>query len=114
MGRLNGKTALITGCSRGIGKAIVEKFAAEGADLICALRKENPDFNFFIQELSARYEISTRTVFFDLSDEDSIRVAFSLLQREKVPIHILVNNAGTPAGGLMLMTPLYKVKEVKF
>ena len=112
MGRLTGKTTLITGCNRGIGKAIVEKFAAEGADLICALRKENPDFNSFIQELSARNGISARTVFFDLSDEESIKEAFASLRQERVPVDILVNNAGTPAGGLMLMTPLHQVKEV--
>lgn len=112
MGRLTGKTALITGCNRGIGKAIVGKFAAEGADLICAIRKDNPEFNAFMKELNARHGIQSRTVFFDLSDEESIKATFSSLHRERIPVDILVNNAGIPAGGLLLMTPLQKVKEV--
>ena len=112
MGRLTGKTALITGCNRGIGKAIVGKFAAEGADLICAIRKDNPEFNAFMKELNARHGIQSRTVYFDLSDEESIKATFSSLQRERIPVDILVNNAGIPAGGLLLMTPLQKVKEV--
>ena len=110
--RLKGKTALITGCNRGIGKAMAEKFASEGANLICAIRKENPAFKEETEKWAKQYDISVDFVYFDLTDEESIKVAFKELQKEKRTIDILVNNAGIPAGGFLLMTSLAKIKEV--
>lgn len=112
MGRLSGKTALITGCNRGIGKAMAEKFASEGANLICAIRKENPVFKVETDSWVNQFGISVKFVYFDLTDEESIRVAFKELNKEKRTIDILVNNAGIPAGGFLLMTSLAKIKEV--
>ncbi len=112
IGRLAGKTAMITGCNRGIGKAMAEKFASEGANLICAIRKENPAFQVEIDSWASQYGVSVDFVYFDLTDEDSIKAAFKDLNKEKRTIDILVNNAGMPAGGFLLMTSLTKVKEV--
>lgn len=112
MGRLIGKTAIITGCNRGIGKAIAEKFASEGANLICAIRKENPTFKAETDAWAGEYGVLIDFVYFDLTDEESIKSAFRELIKEKKPIDILVNNAGIPAGGFLLMTPISKIKEV--
>lgn len=112
MGRLSGRTVMITGCNRGIGKAMAEKFASEGANLICAIRKENPAFKVETDSWVSQYGISVDFIYFDLIDEESIKAAFKDLNKEKRSIDILVNNAGIPAGGFLLMTSLAKVKEV--
>ena len=112
MGRLSGKTALITGSNRGIGKAIVEKFASEGANIICAIRKERPDFKSYTDELSDKYGITIDHIYFDLADEESIKSTIRELSKQKRAIDILINNAGIPAGGFLLMTSMAKVKEV--
>lgn len=103
---------MITGCNRGIGKAIAEKFVTEGASLICAIRKENPEFKAETDVWAEKYGVTISFVYFDLADEDSIKAAFKELQKEKRIIDILVNNAGIPAGGFLLMTSLAKIKEV--
>ena len=112
MGRLQGKTALVTGCNRGIGKATVAKFAAEGANIICAIRKENYEFRLFTEKLAGYNNVSIEHRYFDLSDEESIKQLVKSLSQEKVSIDILVNNAGMPAGGLLLMSSIQKIKEV--
>lgn len=103
---------MITGCNRGIGKAMVEKFASEGANVICAIRKENPEFKTFTDEQALRYGVTIDHIYFDLTDEDCIKAAIRELSKQKREIDILVNNAGVPAGGYLLMTSLAKVKEV--
>lgn len=112
MKRLSGKTAMITGCNRGIGKAIAEKFASEGANLICAIRKENPEFKADTETWATKYGVTIDFIYFDLTDEEGIKAAFKELNKEKRTIDILVNNAGIPAGGFLLMTSLAKIKEV--
>lgn len=112
MNTLLNKTILITGCNRGIGKAIVEKFASEGANIICAIRKENPDFKVYTDQLSIRCNVIIEHVYFDLADEESIKSTMREIGKQKRVIDVLVNNAGIPAGGILLMTSVAKVKEV--
>lgn len=100
MGLLEGKTAVITGCNRGIGKAILENFARNGADVFAVVRKESEEFSAYIDSLIGEYKVIIIPIFIDLSDEDQIREgAKTILSTKdsdgnKKNIDILVNNAG--------------------
>lgn len=109
---LEKKTALVTGSNRGIGKSILELFAREGASIIACARKESDDFVSLIKSLSSDCNVSIRPLYFDLSDEDSIKNAMKVLYNEKIKIDILVNNAGIATGGFLQITSMAKLKEV--
>ncbi len=109
---LKGKTAIITGSNRGIGKAIVERFADNGADIIACARKDSEEFKAYVLQISNKFKVKIDPVYFDLSDEDRIKEAFKFLYKDKIKIDILVNNAGIHHKGLLQMTPLEKIREV--
>ena len=110
---LNGKTAVITGCNRGIGKAILDTFASNGADIFALIRKESDEFNEHTAALESKYGIIIKKVYADLSDEDSVKAAAKEILSAKVPIDILVCNAGVslPLSSLS-MTKMDTIKEV--
>ncbi len=90
---LKGKTALITGSTRGIGRAIAEQYAKNGATLILnAKNKEN--ISQFAKELRERYEVSVDIILFDVSDYNEVKIAFKELFKTTKKLDILVNNAG--------------------
>ena len=70
---LEGKTAVITGCNRGIGKSILENFARYGADVFAVVRKENNEFTSLIENLMTEYKVTIIPVYMDLSNEGEIR-----------------------------------------
>lgn len=109
---LKGKTVLITGANRGIGRALVEAFAAEGSNIIAHARKENVNFETDMQNLAKHYSVKIDIIYFDLSNEDEIKNAIKKISSQKNEIDILINNAGVAFGGLMNMTPMSKLKEV--
>lgn len=109
---LENKNIIITGCNRGIGKAILELFAAHGGNIWACSRSYSKEFEEELISLSNQYGVWIKPVYFDLLDEAEIKEAVSGIIREKRPIDILVNNAGIAYGGLMQMTPINKLKEV--
>lgn len=109
---LVGKTALITGCNRGIGKEILSLFAKEGASVIACVRKENIEFISFISELSLKCAVSIEPLYFDISNEEEIKAAMKSLLQKKTKIDILVNNAGIATGAFLQMTSMKQLKEV--
>ena len=109
---LNGKTAFITGTNRGIGKAIIEEFAKNGANIIAHARKETPEFYACLKELEKKYGIKTIPVFFDMTDTEAMKNTVRQLIAEKIPVNVLVNSAGMAHGGLFQMTSMAKIKEV--
>ena len=112
MGRLSGKTAIITGTNRGIGKEILISFAIEGADIWACARQESDEFTKFICEIEKENKVSIRPVYFDLADENQVKTAIKSIIQEKKKIDILVNNAGIAYGATFQMTSIEKMKEV--
>ncbi len=100
MGLLDGKVALITGGSRGIGEAIVRKFVEEGASVIFTYQSSSEKAEKLVEELSPKGTIKTYQ-----SDAGSFTAAEALIKKvleEFQKIDILINNAGITKDNLML------------
>ncbi len=91
-GRLTGKTALITGASRGIGRAIAQAYANEGATLVLSATSLK-GLEDVTQSLSVQ-GASVTPLAANLSVEDDITALFQDAVQAAGPIDILVNNAG--------------------
>ena len=98
MGLLQGKVALITGASRGIGKAIALKFAAEGADIAFTDIKISEDT---VNELEA-LGVKVRAYASNAADFAQTHETVEQIMADFGHIDILVNNAGITRDGLML------------
>lgn len=92
---LEGKTAVVTGCTRGIGRAILEKFAENGCNVFAVLRNNTEEFTLFAKRLQAEHEIDIIAIEADFSEEAQIKDAAKNILAYKRPIDILVNNVGT-------------------
>ena len=100
MGKLSGKTALVTGAARGIGHAIALAYAREGADVaVLDLRKENAEKT--AAEISA---LGVRGIAFgaDVGSESDVIFAFNQVLSSFGHIDILVNNAGIDTTSLVV------------
>ncbi|MDD3629732.1 MAG: 3-oxoacyl-[acyl-carrier-protein] reductase [Bacteroidales bacterium] len=99
---LENKTAVITGAARGIGKAIAEKFALNGANVIITDLAINADVENFIDELQKKYNIKAKAYAFDVSDFKACQDFTNELLKDFTTIDILVNNAGITRDNLLL------------
>ena len=109
---LKGKTAIITGSNRGIGRAILEEFARQGCDVLACVRTPTTEFEGFLQKLARECGVKAELVRFDLTDSEAMKSAIRGLFTNKREIDILVNCAGTFHVGLFQMTPISKIREV--
>ena len=100
MGKLDGKVALVTGASRGIGRAIAERFAREGAKVVCTARTledgEHPTLEGSLRSTVAAIEGAggkALAIACDVSDFDQCERAVTEARAAFGPIDVLVNNA---------------------
>ena len=96
---LKGEIALVTGASRGIGKAIAELLAAQGATVIGTATSDNGADN-----ISAYLsEYGGKGLCLNVTDADSIAAAMKSINEEFGAVSILVNNAGITSDNLLML-----------
>lgn len=100
MGLLEGKVALITGATRGIGKGIAQKFAAEGAKVAFTYAGSVDKAKELEKELGEITEVKSYQS--DASDYDAAQELVAKVLEEFGQIDILINNAGITRDNLML------------
>ena len=99
---LKGQVALVTGSGRGLGRAIVERLAEQGADVaIHDISQEAPaefgeakNLDDVADQIAKKYGVRTIGVTANIADENQVRAMVQKIEASIGPIGILVNNAG--------------------
>lgn len=90
---LKGKTAIITGASRGIGKALAETVAGLGVNVAIAARQEGP-LKETADEIARKYKVKVLAIVCDVTKLEDLENLVDKTRRELGPVDILINNAG--------------------
>lgn len=90
---LKGKTAIVTGSSSGIGKAIALLFGKEGANVIVTYHSGKERAEAVVEQIR-QYGVKTKAYELDAADEQDIERFFADVEKDFADIDILVNNAG--------------------
>jgi 3-oxoacyl-[acyl-carrier protein] reductase len=109
---LKNKTSIITGCNRGIGKAILEIFAENGSNIFACVRKESNEFTDLLTKLELKTGVSITPVYFDFSESEQVKDGIKSIISHKIQVDILVNNAALAMGSFFQMTLLKDVKKL--
>ena len=90
---LQGKWALVTGASAGIGEALAVELAAAGGNLILTARRVDR-LEALAARLAGEYKIQTQVIPADLADPDAPQLLFDATEGRGTAVDVLVNNAG--------------------
>ncbi|MFP3356907.1 3-oxoacyl-[acyl-carrier-protein] reductase [Planococcus citreus] len=101
MSKLTGKTAIVTGASRGIGAAIARRFAEEGANIVVNYSGSQDKAEAVVAEIeqAGGKAIAVKA---NVADADAVKVMADTAMKEFGSIDILVNNAGITRDNLMM------------
>lgn len=99
---LEGKVALVTGASRGIGRSIVERFASEGA-IVYANCRQVGSLDSLCSDLSQKHATEVVPAYYDVTDTSKSKEVFVRIMKERKQLDILVNNAGIMQDALIGM-----------
>ena len=111
MNQWQGKWALITGASAGIGVALARELAAGGTNLVLTARRRDR-LAGLASELSAKHDIRTLVCVADLAQPSGPREIFAFTEGKNISVDLLVNNAGFGAYGEFYETQLDRLLEM--
>ena len=112
MNLLKDKVSIITGCNRGIGLSILQKYAENGSNIYACVRNINKEFDEIRKDLEKKNKIFIKPIFFDLDNPEIIKKAFDEIKNFNKKIDILVNNAGVLKVSLFQMTKIEDMKKI--
>ncbi|MBO5070156.1 MAG: 3-oxoacyl-ACP reductase FabG [Roseburia sp.] len=95
------RTVLITGASRGIGRAIAAEFAKAGDRLVITCSKTEPELLALAEELKSTFHTQVLTSIGDMGDYAYVEQLFARIDAELDGVDVLVNNAGISYVGLL-------------
>jgi NAD(P)-dependent dehydrogenase (short-subunit alcohol dehydrogenase family) len=98
---LNGKTALITGASGGLGRHFASVLVAHGVRIAVAARRKR-ELEAVAAQLSAKGASMVIPIELDVTDSASVRAAIEITMRELGPVDILINNSGVSSNSAVL------------
>lgn len=98
-----GRTALVTGASRGIGRAVADTLAMLGADVALVAARDPSGLTAQADELAARHGVRTLALPGDVADPAAVKACYQAVWRAWKRLDVLVNNAGVMEGALIGM-----------
>jgi uncharacterized protein len=111
MGEWQGKWALVTGASAGIGKALAEELAAGGTHLVLTARRRER-LDELAKTLSAEHKIKTELIVADLVEASAPKKIFAFTKEKGITVDLLVNNAGFGHYGEFPEAPAQRLLEM--
>lgn len=104
--------AIITGSNRGIGKAMVEAFAAAGYNIWACARKATPEHEAWLNDTALKNGVWIKPVYFEMSDAESVNNGIKQILDENETVDVLVNNAGISTVGLLSMSKVDDIRKL--
>lgn len=108
---LERKVCLITGTSRGIGRAIAERYAEEGA-IVYANARKTGSIDDWSKECSLKNQTPVSPVYFDVIDYVAVKQSVLQIMKEQQRIDVLVNNAGVVTYELLGMIQFENLRNM--
>ena len=114
---LKNKTAVITGCSKGIGLAILKKFSENSCNIVSCTRSKDQEFLDQCKIIMKKNKINIYNFYFNMENEIDVLKKSNEIAKKFEKIDILINNAGSNLTSLIQMTKaadLHKIFQINY